>query len=316
MLVRLAGNIFWLARYLERAENTARLLRALQRQSLLPEFTNSTDLFLTALAVVDDLEAFHADSRDDSAHAVLEFMITNRDNPSSVVSCFAAIRENARGARHSLTTGYWEAINTAYLEACKLARDGLPPHGIDEVLDWATHRCQWIRGAADDLLRDEVPQVLSFGQAIERADFTARLVEVMIDALPKVDKVDLQGTGNADYRCWLSLVEAADITETWLRYNHNRKVGRTALRLLIANPHTTRSLLTNAQRLCAACERITGRDDSPTLHAAQELVDHVSGILLEDDVSVEHIEATMRQTVQKIWRVSELFITDHASIPA
>lgn len=317
MLSRLAGNCFWLGRYLERAEANARLLRAINRQSLLPGYTRSADLYLTALAVVDDLEGFHDTNREVSAQAVLRFMIADLDNPSSIVSCLRAVRENARSARHALTAGYWEAVNATWLEAQKLATDGLDIEHIEGTLDWAIHRCQWIRGAGDDLRRGEVPDVLTLGQSVERSDFTARLLQIMLKDLPKVDPANPPLIGDEDYRCWMAMLEAADIVESWLHVHQDRVVGEPALHLLVANAGTTRSLLTNARRMVSALESAVGRDDSPALHAATELVHRILAITFDDEEGgvPDDLQSALPDIVQRVWKVSDLALEHHFSIP-
>lgn len=317
MLSRLAGNCFWLGRYLERAESNARLLRAINRQSLLPGFTRTADLFLTALAVVDDEEAFHAANREASAEAVLSFMLTDRDNPSSVVNCLHAVRENARSARHLLTAGYWEAANSAWLEADTLARDGFDYEHVESTLDWALHRCQWIRGASDDLRRDEALEIIHFGQAVERGDFTARLVLTMLDQLPQVDPADPPPVGGHDYRCWMALFEAADIVESWRIEHQDRAVGESALHMLVTNGQTTRSLLTNARRMVACLEASVGRDDSPALHAASELVHRILAITFDDEEggAPDDLRSALEDVVTRIWSIADLALDHHLSVP-
>lgn len=315
MLTRLAGNCFWLARYLERAENNCRLLRAVNRQTLLPEYDRSTPLFRTALAVTDDLENFKEASRETGAQAILEFMITSRDNPSSVVSCLMAVRENARTARHTLTANMWEAVNGAWLEAVELARDGLVYDRVDETLDWARNACQCIRGSALDLMRGEVPAVMQLGEAVERADFTTRLISTLLKQLPIIDPNNPPPPGTADYRNWLSLLEAADIIETWLSHCPKRRIGGPALRLLIANPRTTRSILANARQMQSALTELTTSDDSPAIDLARKLTQHVLAIDADDDANQDRLISDIDQTTQMIWDFSERCFNDHLSIP-
>lgn len=315
MLSRIAGNCYWLARYLERAENNCRLLRAMNRQTLLPEYDRSTPLFLTALAVTDDLERFKQQSRETSALAVLDFMITSRDNSSSIVSCILSVRENARTARHTLTASMWEAVNGAWLEALALARDGLTRNRIDDTLDWAQQASNCIRGAARDLMRGEVPAVIDLGQAVERADFTARLISTLIRTLPVVDPDNPPPPGTANYRNWLSLIEAADIMETWRTYCPTRRIGMPALRLLIANPHTTRSLLASAREMQSALTELTTRDDSPAVDLASNLVQHLLKLDADDDCNPESLAADIDRTTEMIWAFSDRCIRDHLSIP-
>ncbi|MDA3962452.1 MAG: alpha-E domain-containing protein [Planctomycetota bacterium] len=313
MLTRLAGNTYWLARSLERAENTCRLLRALNRQSLLPGAVHTSALFRTALAVVDELEAFQVGTREQTARAILEYILIAPENHSSVVNCFANVRENGRSARHMLTASMWEAVNRTYLRAQEIRSEGVRLDEVDEVIDWALQGCYWIRGAADELRRDGLPHVLSLGQALERLDFTLRLLSTLLADLPSIDPDNPPTMSSGEYRRWLAMIEAGDMSESWRSSSPRRRLGQTALAMFVTDPHTTRSLVTNARRVVAALEIISGRDDSAAMAAASALVHQILAIPIGDgDLSV--VQTAITEVVIRTWELSDLCIRDHLSI--
>src|SRR5258708_29535453 len=90
------------------------------------------------------------------------------------------MRDNARTARPWIGNGLWEAISTTWIEARAFDHDILAARGLEDVLSWSVQRCQLIRGASEDLFEDDVPQVLAIGRALERFDYTARLLRAVL----------------------------------------------------------------------------------------------------------------------------------------
>ena len=126
MLSRTADHLYWMSRYTERTENTARMLDVNYQMSLLPQTVEVSEMAWRALLEISELTSLFDQTHDTiSAKAVIEFMVSDLNNPSSIMRCLEAARENARAVRGSMTTELWETINTTWLEAQNKIKDGL-----------------------------------------------------------------------------------------------------------------------------------------------------------------------------------------------
>ena len=126
MLSRTADHLFWMARYTERVENTARMLDVNYQTSLLPQSAEVAEQGWWAMLDISELtdvfdHKYGLLSRDD----VIDFMVRDMTNASSIMSCLRAARENARAVRGSLTTEVWETVNTTWLDVQRMIADGV-----------------------------------------------------------------------------------------------------------------------------------------------------------------------------------------------
>src|SRR5947208_1596162 len=132
MLSRTADNLYWLTRYVERAEYLARILEATQRLTALPlNYIGSSNEWASAVATAGCAGAFYAVYEEANEENVTEFLAFSLNNPSSIRSCFEAARTNARSVRTALTVEMWDAINGAWIE---LRRFGNGPTSRDELM--------------------------------------------------------------------------------------------------------------------------------------------------------------------------------------
>ncbi len=277
MLSRLAGNTVWMARYLERAESLARLVAVAQHLSLLPEYAGATETpWLDALAVAGLVPEFTKKHGSVSSAAVLDFLVLDKDNPSSIVSCFRAARDNGRTARHLLTEAYWDALNLTWLEAQALDQDQVARRGVDDVAQWVIQRCYQIRGAAEDLLRDDLPHALTVGQTVERTDHVARLLSVFLRG-KLADPETAVVPGTPVYRRWESLLTASALDESYRRAHSAAIDPEKALRLVLTHSISPRSLVVNLRRLLAALDGLFGpaRTPAATREAIAKLDEHL-----------------------------------------
>lgn len=175
MLGRAADQMFWLARSMERAENTARAMEAAIRAGLMSDPAGGRLADWSApLRMHGLMEAFRAHYDDVSQAAVLRFMVAHRDNPSSIHSSLWLARENARAVRHRLPNDVWEAINQTWLQIAQ--EDGqVATFDIESHLEWVRGRVQLYRGAMmGSMRRADGYHFIALGAALERADNTAR----------------------------------------------------------------------------------------------------------------------------------------------
>jgi uncharacterized alpha-E superfamily protein len=166
VLRRIAGNCFWLGRYLERAEFGARLARAAEAQAG-PDVDATWRLALVISAQATVYRDAHGEPRADAAAS---FLIADRANPSSVAQCLRAAGVNARSARDLLGDAVWEAVNRAWIEADALDAVDVAGKGPAELGEWALSRCRTIRGACEDLAQEPPCHALQAGSALERCD--------------------------------------------------------------------------------------------------------------------------------------------------
>ncbi len=180
MLGRAADNIFWMARYVERVENTVRLLRATALSALLTESADGGDddtVWARPLLLTGRMSDFLARYEQLTSGRVMAYMLLDRDNPASVKSVLARARENARATRYLLTNEVWEGLNKTWLTIKDLHYVSLQRSTIDDQLDWLTERCFLFRGALfGSMRRDDGLHFANLGLYLERGDHTARFL--------------------------------------------------------------------------------------------------------------------------------------------
>ncbi|KAB7648641.1 alpha-E domain-containing protein [Polymorphobacter fuscus] len=241
MLSRTASNLFWMGRYLERADFTARLIEATQRLSALPSsYGGAGNAWESALAATWMTQAYGERGLSVDEHSVSEFLTLDPGNPSSIRSCLEVARANARTVRTALTEEGWEAINSAWLE---IARYGTSLDGretLGPLLDLVKHAISAFEGAAQrTMLRGDAFWFVNMGSAIERADNSARLLDVKYHLLlPRGESVG----GSLDYFQWTTILRtvSAMTAYRWV-YRDSVKPWLVA-DLLILNRQMPRSL--------------------------------------------------------------------------
>jgi uncharacterized alpha-E superfamily protein len=185
MLSRTADHLFWMSRYTERAENTARMLDVNYQTSLLPQ---SQAVALVGwqglLSISELLPAYTALHGEVNARDVMDFMVKDESNPSSIMSCLSAARENARAVRGTLTTEVWETQNQTWIEVRRMIQNGEFERDPAQFFEWVKFRSHLSRGVTvGTMLMDEALYFMRLGTFLERADNTARLVDVKFHAV-------------------------------------------------------------------------------------------------------------------------------------
>lgn len=178
MLSRTADHLYWMSRYLERAENRARMIDAHQRLSLLPRAPEAVlQGWQATLVSLGVSEAFFARYETMTARLAFEFLAVERGHPGSIAQCLHAARENARAVRGTITSDMWETLNSTYLESLSFTAS-MPESARSEFLEWVKYRAHLINGVMSaTLLRDEAFHFTRIGTFIERADNTTRVLE-------------------------------------------------------------------------------------------------------------------------------------------
>lgn len=241
MLSRTASNLYWMGRYLERADFTARLIEATQRLAALPSsYGGAGNAWESALAATWMTQAHAARGIGLDEHHVAEFLTLDPANPSSIRSCLEAARANARSVRTALTEEAWEAINTAWLEVSRYGTHLESREALGPLLELVKHAVGAFDGAAQrTMLRGDAFWFVNLGSAVERADNSARLLDVKYHLLlPRGEAVG----GSLDYFQWTTILRtvSAMTAYRWV-YRDSVKPWLVA-DLLILNRQIPRSL--------------------------------------------------------------------------
>ncbi len=185
MLSRTADHLFWMSRYTERAENTARMLDVNYQASLLPQTSEMALLGWQGLLSISELSGLYTKLHGEiTSQKVMNFMVIDENNASSIVSCLHAARENARAVRGTLTTEVWETLNQTWLEVKRKIQEGEFEEDPGQFLEWVKFRSHLSRGVTiGTMLMDEALHFMRLGTFLERSDNTARLVDVKFHAL-------------------------------------------------------------------------------------------------------------------------------------
>ena len=242
MLSRTADNLYWIARYMERADTVARLLEVGSRISLLPSAQGYRSDWDSLLQATGMTRAFAQKYGQTVQRNIESFLFFDRDNPSSVASCITGARENGRIVRTALTTQVWDALNTAFQELKQLEREERSRLELSRLTDWTMRHAAMLRGAIDaTLLRDDGFNFLNIGYYLERGDNTARLMDVKYYVL--LPRVDFVGSGLDNYQ-WTTLLRAMGAQRAFhWAYGGDVTAAKIA-DFLIRNPQSPRSLAT------------------------------------------------------------------------
>ena len=241
MLSRTADNLYWLSRYAERADFVARILDAALRLASLPSsYGGQRNEWEGAVSVAGDRQEFRRlyDAADE--YTVRDFLAFSRNNPSSIRSCIEIARENARAVRTALTAEMWDSINGAWLELQKMKPGDMTREEFVEFLDWVKGVSLAFDGSAyRTMLRNDAFWFTRLGLAIERADNTARILDVKYHLLlPETERVG----GSLDYFQWTTILrEVSAVTAYHWVYRQSVKPWLVA-DLLILNRQLPRSL--------------------------------------------------------------------------
>jgi uncharacterized alpha-E superfamily protein len=242
MLGRTAQNLFWMSRYVERAENIARLLEVGYRMSLTSRREGGASEHLVSMmraAEVD--EAFAAKHDQADVDTVAHFMMFDPDNPSSVHSCLQAARTNARSVRTAITSDMWQSLNAAWLEFSQIRPSDVRGAKLLGLLQWVKQRSHEFRGAMlGTILRDDGFAFSQAGSFVERADNTARILDMKYYVLlPRATMVG----GELDIQQWTLILRAASAHRSYRHFYRDRYKAHNIADYLILRPEMPRSLI-------------------------------------------------------------------------
>jgi uncharacterized alpha-E superfamily protein len=293
MLSRTADSLYWLSRYLERADYLARILEVSSRLAGLPNTDTEgkgTNEWESALATAGCLNAFRSHYDEANAETVTEFLAFSDKNPTSIRQCIEIARFNARAVRTAITSAMWETINGAWLDLHATDVGAIAPSGRQQFLDWVKDISLRFDGSAyRTMLRDEGYYFSRLGLFIERADNTARILDVKYHVLlPEKSSVG----GGLDYSQWAAILRGVNsLTAYHWVYRDSLKPWLIA-ELLILKAEMPRSLWSCYQNLVLNLDLLAedyGRQGSAqrqaraiALKLEQSKIDDIFGVGLHE----------------------------------
>jgi uncharacterized alpha-E superfamily protein len=276
MLSRTADHLFWMARYMERAENTARMLDVNYQTSLMPQSADTVEQGWRGLLSISELTGAYGKRYDGvSPRNVMEFMVSDAENPSSIWACLRAARENARAVRGALTTEVWETQNQTWIEFNRLLADGAFERDPGNFFEWVKFRSHLSRGVTvGTMLQDEALHFIRIGTFLERADNTARLLDVKYHALTGGE---FFGAGNVkesqevDFYHWSAILRSVSGFEIYRKVYRNVIRPEKVAELLILRPDMPRSLAACMNETVANLHLVANQQSGDTQRRAGRL---------------------------------------------
>ncbi len=247
MLGRTANSIFWMCRYLERAENTARLLDAGFRMALTRPAAAAGEEWRSVIETLGQIDHYNMLHEGYSGAQVCNYVLRDKENPGCVLAMVEAARTNARVARTSLTSEVWEAVNECWMTLKDVLSRPVRERTLGAVLSSVRREAQLFHGATyGTMLRNDIYQFARAGTLIERADNTARILDVKYHLLlPSLAYVG----SSLDSSQWDQVLRslAGDSLYRWL--NSGQIDPRGIAQFLILDGRFPRSLLFSYEQL-------------------------------------------------------------------
>ncbi|QBX99728.1 alpha-E domain-containing protein [Rhodophyticola sp. CCM32] len=274
MLGKTAGGLFWMFRYLERSENTARLIQAGFRIALTrPD--GADDEWASVLKTAGVADLYHAGHDGMDAARVINFLLRDTANPSSVMSAIAAARQNARLVRTAITREVWEAVNDTYMILKQTLARPVAPRNLPEVLGMIRQQSALVRGATHGtMLRNDMFDFCRIGTFLERADNTARILDVKYYVLlPSISQIG----SNLDNVQWETILRsvAGQRAYRWISGGESSPMG--IANFLIFDGRMPRSLKFTIGKLATNLGYLEREYDAR--HRAHDMVEDLAGRL-------------------------------------
>jgi uncharacterized alpha-E superfamily protein len=272
MLCRVADSLFWLARYIERAESNARILDVNLQVTLDSDESDADSearRWEPILATLEDQSVFRSICSEVSADTVCSFVTFAEENPNSIWSLVAGARENARTVQEYISSEMWERINALYLWLKReQARHLAGSSGIDfyrQVVDM----CHQFHGTTDQTLtRNEGWDFLQMGKFIERADNASRILDLKYHILlPRGERVG----GNVDTIQWQAVLRSCSAFEAYRKVHTGQVTPWTVAEFIILHDQFPRSVRFCVDSLDVALHRISGSDRAHFANEAERL---------------------------------------------
>ncbi len=255
LLSRTADNLFWMARYIERAESTARLLDVGRRMASVVTEPDAAASEWASTIDAAGCEATFASAHDiHTAGNVIDHLVRDVRNPSSIFASLAVVRQNARVVRTALSQDVWDAVNGMWIESQAWRDDDFTVAGLPRILDWVKERSQRFGGAvANTMLRSEAYWWVRLGTFLERAENSARIVDVKYHVLIPRPPGE---AGPLDEYQWGAVLRAVSAYRAYHWVYRDRLDPVRVAELMILRPEMPRSLVSCIAQVTYYLERI------------------------------------------------------------
>ena len=269
MLSRVGDRIYWMSRYMERAENMARILGVTSNVVLCSKPETQQQNLLAPLTITGGTEAYFERHPTLSLPSLIDFLALDPDNASSIYMCLRCARENAHAVRWQITSEMWETLNATWIEMRSFGSELVTGPEATRFLDWVKERSHLFRGVTyGTIMRGEAFNFSRLGTFLERADATARILDVKYHILlPRVEDVG----GALDYYQWAALLRSVSSFETYRTIYRDRIRPINVAELLILDRRMPRSLAACLDQIGQALSRLEGQNDQPAKRLAAEL---------------------------------------------
>ena len=290
MLSRTADHLYWMARYMERAENTARMLDVNYQTSLLPQSADVTEKGWKGLLSISELTGdFEKRIGKVTARSVMDYMVSDAANASSIRNCLMAARENARAVRGTLTTEVWETQNQTWLEFQRMVAEDAFEQDPGDAFEWVKFRSHLSRGVTmGTMLQDEAFHFMRLGSFLERADNTARLLDVKFHGVEREyfgmgqgqSQSQSQGGGEDsgdakdleyDFYHWSAILRSVSGFEIYRKVYRNVIRPERVAELMILRADMPRSLAACMEEVVYNLKMVANDQSSDTLRRAGRL---------------------------------------------
>ncbi len=313
MLSRTADHLYWMARYTERAENTARMLDVAVQTRLLPRSAEDADLDWRAMLGISELDAAF-DAKHDvlDAKSVLAFMVSDPTNPSSIASCLTGARENARAVRGALTTEVWETQNATWLDMQRRLDSGVLEHDPSEFFEWVKYRSHLSRGVAvGTMLTDEAMLFMGLGTFLERADNTARILDVKYHGAKEKETGDTADgpLTQRDFYYWSALLRSVSGFEIYRKVYRDVITPERVAELLMLRGDMPRSLLACMDQVVTNLKAVRNDVSADTERMAGKIHSELQFARI-DDILEAGLHDTLTDFMERIFELGNRISRD------
>ncbi len=269
LLSRVADSLYWGARYMERAEDTARVVRSFTDLILdLPRgVASSWEPLLAVAGSREEYDAGHARVQESD---IVRFLVADSSNGGSVVSSVAAARENLRTTREVLPREAWQAVNDLYLFTSRDTESGVDRRSRARYLGRVMTDCQRLDGVLSGMMRrDQAYELWRLGQMVERADMTTRVLGVRAATLLSAT----ESTDDHDEVQWMGVLRSVTAMQMYQRSQRGPIEGASVVAFLLFDKTFPRSVAGCVHRMRSALSRL------PRPHATLPAIDALEALL-------------------------------------
>lgn len=309
MLSKVAERLYWSARYLERVENTARLIQVYDQ--LLYDLPTHFDLSWYNLIELNGCEPLYLERyKVRNEHNVVKFLLQDDTNPSSILSNLAMIRENVRTTRDALPEEMWELVNEFHISVSTNIRDGINRSVRHEFLTEIISRCQMLNGLLANTMRHDAGWLfMKLGRELERADMTTRIVDAGVTEI-----IEANGDASVNFQqiVWGNVLRSLSAHTSYRRTVKNSINGPDVLRFLLLDPHFPRSVKASLEQLKSAAVLLPNNERLLTEISHVNIDAH--GLQSEQDLKFElrqFLNAIQLQLIDVNQSISETWFTPH-----